>query len=101
MGDNIITSYTQTQAEAYILDISEVLDLIRKKDIKLLGQISIGGKATQKKHSWLKDEMDYEKVQATNDAAGALVIGETTLTLNLAGRHDLRLRVGSIIKDKA
>jgi len=101
MGDNIITSYTQTQAEAYILDISEVLDLIRKTDIKLLGQISIGGVATQKKHSWLKDEMDYEKVQATNDAAGALVIGETTLTLNLAGRHDLRLRVGSIIKDKA
>ena len=101
MGDNIITSYTQTQAEAYILDISEVLDLIRKTDIKLLGQISIGGVATQKKHSWLKDEMDYEKVQATNDAAGALVIGETTLTLNLAARHDLRLRVGSIIKDKA
>ena len=101
MADNLITTFTQTESGAMILDISEVLDLVRKKDIKLMGQIKIGGVATQLKHSWLKDEMDYEKVIATDDAAGALVTGETTFTLNLAGRHDTRIRVGSILKDKA
>ena len=99
MYENVLTSFSQTESGAFQLDISEVLDLVRAKDIALMGQISIGGEATAKQHSWLKDEMRGEEVTATADAAGALVPGEATFTV-LSGHAD-RLRVGSIIMDKA
>ena len=57
--------------------------------------------ATQLKHSWTEDALNPNTATATNDAAGTLDTTETTMTVNLAGRHDQRFRVGTIFKDAA
>lgn len=69
--------------------------MILKKDIALLGQIGVKGKATQLKHSWLADEIAPETVTATTDCG----VADKTFTVSAA--DFAWLKVGDILKDKA
>lgn len=83
------------------LDLSEELaEIIRTDNTALIQRVGAGGLvATQEKHSWVEDELNPNTATSTNDAAGTLDSSETTLTVNLANRHDKRFKVGTLFKD--
>jgi nucleotide-binding universal stress UspA family protein len=91
----MLDSYSQTAARAFKEDISDILDLILKKDIALLGQIQVKGKATQLIHYWLADEQAPEVVTATSSMSGA------DKDFQVSAGDYAWVNVGDILKDKA
>jgi len=83
------------------LDLSEELaEIIRTDNTALLQRVGAAGLvANQLKHSWVESALNPNTATSTNDAAGTLDSSETTMTVNLADRHDKRFRSGTLFKD--
>jgi hypothetical protein len=95
----MIYTHTQTNSQAFVLDISDVLSEIWRLESKMGKLIKMGPPVTQRKHEWLKDDIFPNTFVSTNDAGGTLGTGETTLTILAA--YGAYLRVGTLIKDTA
>ena len=95
----MIYTHTQTNAQAFVLDISDVLDEIWRLESKMGKLIKMGPPVTQRKHEWLRDDIFPNTFVSTDDAGGLLATGETTLTVLAA--YGAYLRVGTLIKDVA
>lgn len=95
----MIYTHTQTNSQAFVLDVSDVLDEIWRLESKMGKLIKMGPPVTQRKHEWLRDDIFPNTFVSTDDAGGTLGTDETSLTCSSA--YASYLRAGTLIKDVA
>lgn len=82
------------QANGEFLDLSnELAEIIRRDNTAFLSRISMGGEATESKHSWMEDALNPNSFTA----AEAMTNVDTVFTV--AAGHGARLFVGALIRN--
>lgn len=84
------------QAAGEFLDLSnELAEIIRRDNTAFISRLGISGEATETLHSWMEDSLNV------NTFTGAEALDSSETTFDVTTGHGVRLKVGSLFKDKA